>query len=331
MLAQLLRPWAAAYGFTLAARKLLYRIRLLKPRRLPVPVIVVGNLVVGGAGKTPTTLAVVEILRAAGWSPGVVSRGYGSARREPRPVGPHSTPADCGDEPLLIQRRASVPVWVGVDRVATGLALCSAHPEVDVVVSDDGLQHLALARDLEVIVFDARGIGNGRLLPAGPLREPLARAPAANSLVFYNADQPTTRWPGTCAERRLSGAVPLRDWWLGAAGTVMLPESFSGQTVEAAAGIAEPERFFSMLESLGLVLRRWPLADHADWHTVPWPTGHSPILVTEKDAVKLPPTHPDAHRLYVVRLDFSLSNALRAEILDRLSHVARASGAGSTR
>ncbi|MEN9419533.1 MAG: hypothetical protein RI988_3153, partial [Pseudomonadota bacterium] len=289
----MLAPWAAAYGVAIAWRRRLYRLGVWRPQRLPVPVIVVGNLVVGGAGKTPTTLVILNLLRAGGWTPGVVSRGYGSARRDPRPVEPHAAPVDCGDEPLLIRRRAEVPVWVGADRAATGRALCAAHPEVDIVVSDDGLQHLALARDIEVIVFDARGTGNGRLLPAGPLREPFAPTPPKHALVVYNASQPTTPWPGHCVERRLTSVVSLRDWWEGAAGTAGVAESLAGQEVEAAAGIAEPERFFTMLESLGLVVRRWPLPDHADWHTVPWPPGHSPILVTEKDAVKLPPTHPD--------------------------------------
>lgn len=325
LLVQVLRPWATAYAGVLACRQLCYRLGWLKTQRLPVPVIVVGNLVVGGAGKTPTTLAIVRLLRAAGWTPGVVSRGYGSMHRDARSVGPHSAPGDCGDEPLLIQRRTGVPVWVGVDRVAAGRGLCAAHPEVDILVSDDGLQHLALARDIEVVVFDARGVGNGRLLPAGPLREAFSPAPPARALVVYNASQPTTSWPGHCAERRLAGVTPLTDWWRGTSEPAGLLQRFAGQQVDAAAGIAEPERFFGMLEALGLVLRRWPLPDHANWHTVPWPPGGSPILVTEKDAVKLPPTHPDAHRLHVVQLDFSLPAALGDEILRRLGDPARAS------
>lgn len=329
-LGQLLQPLATAYSGALACRKLCYRLGWLKPQRLSVPVIVVGNLVVGGAGKTPTTLALVRLLRAAGWTPGVVSRGYGSVRSEPRAVGPNSEPGDCGDEPLLIHRRTGAPVWVGVDRVAAGRSLCAAHPEVDIVVSDDGLQHLALARDLEVIVFDARGIGNGRLLPAGPLREAFRPTPPPRALVVYNAPQPTTSWPGYCAERRLTGVAPLADWWRGRPAAAGLAHQFADQRVEAAAGIAEPERFFSMLEALGLVLRRWPLPDHADWRTVPWPPGGTPVLVTEKDAVKLQPTHPDAHRLHVVQLDFLLPAALVEEILQRLRCLAPAAATPRT-
>jgi hypothetical protein len=171
-----LLPLAWAYHGVVELRRRLFRQGVLASHRLPVPVIVVGNLIVGGAGKTPTVIAVVELLRRHGRAPGIVSRGYGRDESAVREVRGDSEARRVGDEPLLLARRTGVPVFVGSDRVAAGHALLQAHPAVDVIVSDDGLQHLALGRDIEVLVFDDRGTGNDRLLPAGPLREPLPRS-----------------------------------------------------------------------------------------------------------------------------------------------------------
>ena len=156
-------------------------------QRLAVPVVVVGNITVGGAGKTPLTLWLATQLRERGWRPGIVSRGYGGASTLPRPVTLDSLPAEVGDEPLLLCRRSGVPVWVGRDRVAAGRALLAAHPEVDVVLCDDGLQHYRLARDVEIAVFDGRGAGNGWRLPAGPLRESLERLREVDAVVCNGA------------------------------------------------------------------------------------------------------------------------------------------------
>ena len=152
-------------------RRGLYRANLLKSARLPVPVVVVGNIFIGGTGKTPLTIWLVQALRDAGMRPGVISRGHGSADRAPRAVSAASTPQQVGDEPLLIFQRGGCPVMVGRDRAQAGRALLAAHPDVDVLVTDDGLQHYALQRDVEIVLFDGRGAGNGWLLPAGPLRE----------------------------------------------------------------------------------------------------------------------------------------------------------------
>lgn len=284
--------------------------------RLRVPVVVVGNLVVGGAGKTPTTLALVQALRSRGWQPGVVSRGY--RRQDDAAVleVQADTPArDAGDEPLLIHLRTRAPLVVGRDRHAAARLLLERHPEVDLLIADDGLQHSRLPRDISVIVFDQRGQGNGLPLPAGPLRQLVPGQLPENCHVLYNADQPTTALPGHCAQRRLAGAVRLSDWWRGHPPSPSLLASLAEQSRQrplvAAAGIAEPERFYRQLEQAGLQISRLPLPDHAALDPPPWPHDATDILITEKDAVKLRP-HPSQGlpQLWVVALDFQIPDAL---------------------
>lgn len=284
------------------------------------PVVVVGNLVVGGAGKTPTVIALVHWLRSQGWHPGVVSRGYGREGDDLVDVGSGSEQdaAQTGDEPLLIHLRTGAPLVVCRDRVAAARALCARHPEVDLIVSDDGLQHHRLAREVEVVVFDGRGAGNGLLLPAGPLRQPLPAVASERMLVLYNADQPSTPLPGFVARRSLAGAVPLEAWWQGARGAASPLQAFAGRPVLAAAGMGDPERFFRMLEHAGLQIRRLPLPDHARFSPLPWPADTKEVLVTEKDAVKLQPGTPGAARVWVVALDFSLPAGFTEALSRRL-------------
>lgn len=313
-LSHLLLPLAWLYGLAWQVRRLVYAAGWLQARRAPVPVVVIGNLIVGGAGKTPTVIGVVSALRQHGLTPGVISRGYGSHADHAREVAVDATAADCGDEPLLIRRRTRAPVWVGRDRVAVAHALCAAHPEVDVIVADDGLQHHALARDAQIVVFDERGIGNGRLLPAGPLREPFAARPPKRSAVVYNAGTCSTAWPGPQVARALGGALPLRAWWAGEIATAGGLRSLQGQPLLAAAGIASPQRFFDMLTAAGLAFDRLPLPDHAPLEPRPWPAQTPCIVVTEKDAVKIPADAPDADKIHVATLDFPLP----AETVDAL-------------
>lgn len=272
-----------------------------------MPVIVVGNLVVGGAGKTPTVMALVQALQAAGRRPGVLSRGYGRHSKSLLEVRPDCDAAAVGDEPLLIHRRTGVPVWVGADRVAAARALCAAHAGVDVLVSDDGLQHHALARVAELVVFDDRGVGNGLLLPAGPLRQPLPAQPRVNAFVLYSGTCASTPLPGALATRALGLAWPLAAWWRGDGHAAVAISELRGHTVLAAAGLAAPEKFFAMLEAAGLRLDRLPLPDHAKFDPLPWPVGLAQhVVVTEKDAVKLQPGAPGTERVWVVPLDFTL-------------------------
>jgi tetraacyldisaccharide 4'-kinase len=312
-LMQLLRPLSWLYALLArAGRQRRHR------DRAPVPVVVVGNLIAGGAGKTPTVIALVQELQRAGKHPGVISRGYGRRAAALREVGRDSDAAEVGDEPLLIHRRTGVPVWVGHRRIEAARALCARHPEVDLLVSDDGLQHHALVRDAEVLVFDERGIGNGLLLPAGPLREPLPQRLGAHQRVLYNAARPSTPLPGVVAGRSLSAARPLADWLAGRPGGAVPLAALRGRPLLAMAGIAAPERFFSMLEAAGLKPQRLSLPDHHAYPVLPWPTDTADVLTTEKDAVKLSPAAGGRTRVWVVGLDFALPPPLIQHVLSLL-------------
>lgn len=269
----------------------------------------VGNIVIGGAGKTPTVIALVEGLRRRGWTPGVVSRGYGAGRDRrdlPGRVTADSDPAVVGDEPLVIHRRTGAAVWVDRDRPAAVRSLLRHHPQVDVVVSDDGLQHWPLHRDGEVLVFDERGVGNGLLLPAGPLREPMPRAVEPQAIVVYNAPSASTPLPGLLAERRLGPIRPWLQWHRGDTGPGLSEETLRSRTWRAVAGTGHPERFFAMLESAGLTIVRCPLPDHATLRPRPWIDDGMPVLLTEKDAVKVRPDDVDLPSIHVATLDFQL-------------------------
>lgn len=319
-LAIALWPLSLLYRLLMGLRRLLYRAGLRHAVTLDVPVIVVGNLVAGGAGKTPTVLAVLALLQRQGWTPGVVSRGYGRRHEDASgvlDVQPQTAPEDCGDEPLLLRRRAGVPVCVGRDRVQAAQELRRRHPQVDLIVSDDGLQHWRLERTAQVIVFDERGAGNGWLLPAGPLREPLTVRPPPRSVVIYNAAAPSTPWRGHLARRSLAAAVPLADWWRGELGRVVPLEALRGRTLQAVAGVAQPQRFFTMLRGAGLAITEVPLPDHHDFAILPWPAAEHDleIVLTEKDAVKLLPARIGAARVWVAALDFALDEAAEAELV----------------
>lgn len=323
-LAWLLWPLSALYRLALALRRAGYALGLCRVQHAPVPVIVVGNLVAGGAGKTPTVIALLHVLRAAGLRPGVISRGHGRRGGGVAEVTATSTAGEVGDEPLLIRRRSGVPVWVARRRIDAARALCAAHAEVDVLVADDGLQHLALARDVQVIVFDERGIGNAALLPAGPLRQPMPAHVPVNSHVLYNAPRPSTPWPGALAERGLGGAVRLRDWWAGAPPKPAALQALRGRPVLAAAGMAAPQRFFAMLRDAGLQITPLPLSDHFRFDLLPWPADTPDVVLTEKDAVKLDASADGATRIWVATLDLRLPEAFNAALLDNLRRLQRA-------
>ena len=309
-LARALHPLSWVYGGAAGLRRALYDSGLRRPARAPRPLLVVGNLVAGGAGKTPTVIALVSLLRQVGRTPGVISRGYGRVAHSPLLVDARSRASDVGDEPLLIHLRTRAPVAVAARRIDAALALCAAHPQVDVLIADDGLQHHALARDAQLIVFDERGAGNGLLLPAGPLREPMPLRVPERSIVLYNAPHPTTPLPGFVAARALGGPVALDRWWQGDAAYGAAWSALHGRRVVACAGTAVPERFFTMLRARGLAFDAIALPDHADYAMLPWPDGVDDVVLTEKDAVKIAPERVRGVRVWVAPLDFSLDPAI---------------------
>ncbi|WP_225781574.1 tetraacyldisaccharide 4'-kinase [Xenophilus sp. Marseille-Q4582] len=305
-LAWLLSPFALLFGALGAGRRLAYRRGWKPTHRLPVPVLVVGNVVAGGAGKTPVVIALVQHLQRRGLRVGVVSRGYGRRTPEGLLVQPGSDPRDTGDEPLLIARATGAPLAVDRDRAAAGRRLLAAHPELQLIVSDDGLQHLALARDLEICVFDDRGIGNGWWLPAGPLRESW---PRPCDLVLHTGARPA--FAGFTAQRALADAAVGRDGQ-----RVPLAELASRQDLVAVAGIAQPQNFFDMLRARGVQPAQCiALPDHHDFEApAPWPEG-AQLLCTEKDAAKLWRVAPGA---LAVPLHFAPEAAFFAALDARL-------------
>ena len=320
--ARCLLPLSWLYGALSAARRAMYGARLLHSRPAPCPVVVVGNLVAGGAGKTPTVMALVQWLQRQGHKPGVISRGHARQGRGTALVVRNSAALDVGDEPLLIQLRTGVPVAVGRDRVAAAHLLCAHHPEIDVLVSDDGLQHLGLQRAIEVLLFDDRGAGNGLLLPAGPLRQPVPAGVAPNALVLYTAGRSTTPLPGYLGQRQLTGIVRLSDWWRDPLASPQALSLLAGRGVLAAAGLARPEAFFDMLEAAGLQIQRLPLPDHDALLSLPWAGQPGDVIVTEKDAVKLRPDREHCARVWVARLDFVPEPAFYTALLALLQRFA---------
>ncbi len=319
-------PLAVVFALVAGLRRVTYRLGLRTPVRLPVPVVVVGNLIVGGAGKTPTVIAVVSLLRRAGFVPGIVSRGWGRADdRTIAAVEPGASASAVGDEPLLLRRRTGAPVVVGRDRVGAARELLRRHSDVDVLVSDDGLQHLRLARDAQVLVFDERGAGNGWMLPAGPLRQRLPASVPPRTVVLYNAATPSTPLAGHLARRCLGAIVGLADWQSERRERQVPIDDLRGRRLLAAAGIAQPQRFFGMLAAAGLSFDVLPLADHQQYATLPWPATTREVVTTEKDAVKLDAAAVGATTVWVVALDFSTPETFDAALLDllRSSPVAR--------
>jgi len=274
-----LLPLSWLYCGGVRLRRLAYRRAWLSSYRLPVPVILVGNLTVGGTGKTPLVLRISDLLRSRGYRPGILVRGYGGrGTRWPRLVTGDADPFEVGDESVLLARRSRCPVAAGGDRVAAGKLLVG-NCECDMIVSDDGLQHYGLRRDLEILLIDAsRRFGNGRCLPAGPLREPVARSRTVD-LILCNGDP--------CPSGQVMRLVPGPLVSLADPGITRDLKELRGHRVTAVAGIGNPDRFFTYLRREGLHVDERPYPDHHPFRpedAASWPPG--PVVMTEKDAVK---------------------------------------------
>jgi tetraacyldisaccharide 4'-kinase len=333
MVAWLAAPAAAVHWLAGRALNLTYAVKLRRPVTLPVPVVVIGNLYVGGTGKTPLTLELVRALRARGWHPGIVSRGYGARSGSARLLAPGDTARDVGDEPLLLAQATGVPVAVGAERAAAARLLLAERPEVDLIVADDGLQHRALARDFEIALLHYRGLGNGWLLPAGPLREPRSRLDRVDAIVEHGeVPVVAARAPRYAMQTRLTHAYALAEPGRRTDLARLATEQRErGWRILAAAGIGMPDRFFAMLRDAGLQIDEMPLADHYEFIINPF-QGHCAdrILVTEKDAVKCAANASLAAdpRLWVVPLSTELDPRLVDAVIERLTQVARRTARG---
>jgi tetraacyldisaccharide 4'-kinase len=314
----LLLPLSWLFGSVAAVRRAAYRRGWSQSFRVSRPVIVIGNITVGGTGKTPLTIWLAERLRSRGTRVGIVLRGYGGTSTQwPRDVTNETSADEVGDEAVLLARRTGALVVAGPDRVAA--ANRAIERGADVIVCDDGLQHYRLARDFEIAVIDERrGLGNRRLLPAGPLREPPGRLDSVNLQVLTRRAQPSS--PSNARPNAIVTTPMLGDAVSLGTGDHRSLQSFVGSRVHAIAGIGNPQAFFDALTGLGLTVAAHPLPDHARLAEADIAFGDgAPVLMTEKDAVKCPPG-ADASRLancWVVRLDVAISEA-DAQAIDRL-------------
>lgn len=300
----LLWPLSLLFALLANLNKQLYRCNIKSTIKLPVPVVVVGNITVGGTGKTPLTVYLAQQLTQLGWNVGIISRGYartGLDANVPQAVTPTSNPAQVGDEPLLLARATGVPVFVARQRAVAGRALLAAHPEVNVLLCDDGLQHYALARDIELCVIDgARGLGNGLRLPAGPLREPRSRLKSVDAVVFNGEaclEWLVEQYPKPFSmQLQAASAYQLNkpSWQRNAA-------DFAGETLTAMPGIGNPARFFSTLRGLNYHFTEQAMPDHHAFSAHDLPSSGA-IIVTEKDAVKLSALNlgADGDRIWVL-------------------------------
>ena len=301
----LLWPLTLLSGCWIQINRLLYQSGWRQSVRLPVPVLVVGNVVAGGTGKTPVVISLVQHFTAKGFRVGVIARAYGSAQESVKEVNHNSQAAEAGDEPLLVKQRCGVPVFVGRKRALAAQALLLAYPTTNLIISDDGMQHHALRHDIAICVFDERGPGNGWLLPAGPLREPWPTDPpigVTRHVLYTGKQHPQDAWVAkrSLAAYAINGAGEQRDL-----------REWADQAVQALVAIAKPDVFFQALTQAGLrLVQRWPLPDHASlshWK----PDSHLPIFCTEKDAVKLWPHLPQAWAVPLVcELPLPLLDAL---------------------
>jgi tetraacyldisaccharide 4'-kinase len=309
----LLAPLAALYCAAAGLRRLAYRRGWAPVERVGVPVIVIGNLTVGGTGKTPLVLWLARFLRAHGYRPGLVARGYGGRATGPLAVTADSDPGEAGDEAVLLARRSDCPVVVGRDRAAAARRLLAVSSS-DVIVSDDGLQHYRLGRDIEIAVLDGRRrLGNGLCLPAGPLREPPGRLRTVD-LVVANGEARAGELGMELAVTALRNLQEPR--------RTAAARDFAGTPLHAVAGIGHPARFFDQLRALGLTVIEHPFPDHHRYRPADLEFGDAaPVIMTEKDAVKCRRFAQPRH--WVLEVEARPDPRLGERILQLLKEVPR--------
>ncbi|MCC6535659.1 MAG: tetraacyldisaccharide 4'-kinase [Burkholderiales bacterium] len=320
-LAYALAPIGWIYRAAGALRRALYRAGILASERPEVPVVIVGNIAVGGTGKTPCTIWLAQALAARGFKPGVVSRSYAASARTAGPVYPNDDPNVHGDEAVLLANRLAYPVWSGPRRARTARALLEAHPDVDVLVCDDGLQHYALARDVEIVLIDAeRGFGNGLCLPAGPLREPRSRLRNVDAIVV-NGEAGAAALPQHVPRYRMRmRAERFRN--LADNARTAAAQDFEGKRVAAVAGIANPARFFAQLHALGIRFSVHAFADHHPYSASDLRLdGAQIVLMTEKDAIKC--ARFGDHRMWMLPVSADIEAGLLELVIDRIGARSR--------
>jgi tetraacyldisaccharide 4'-kinase len=309
----LLLPLALLFSMLARMRRIAYRFGLLKVVSAPLPVVVVGNLNVGGSGKTPLVIWLVKQLQARGYTPGVISRGYGGSG-EMSAVHAASSPGVVGDEPVLIARRTHCPLWVGGDRAAAANCLISSNPQVDIIISDDGLQHYRLGRDVEIAVIDGqRQFGNGLMLPAGPLREPISRLDKVDAAVVNGGQAP--RMAVSAFAMRLVGNefVNLAD-----PSKRKPAQQFGKMNLHAVAGIGDPERFFAQLRSFGLSITPHAFSDHHPFTASDVEFANADaVLMTEKDAIKCASFARDFW--WALPVDAQIDSALADLVIEKIN------------
>lgn len=314
-------PLARLFQFIVSFRFGLFVLGYKAQTRVGVPVVVVGNIFIGGTGKTPLVIWLVQQLQAAGFKPGVISRGYGAHADRVVVLDADSQASMVGDEPLLIAQHTGVPVAVGRDRVAVARCLLSTRPEIDVLVADDGLQHYFLARDIEIMLFDQRGTGNGWMLPAGPLREPVQRR-RDFTVLNAAADVCLDSVPGMPPDAVRMQLLPQHVYQLCDPKVRKPLSELRAEKILAAAGIGNPQRFFSMLSAAGVRFSSMPLADHFAFDAQTFRQIDADcILITEKDAVKcrqIPDLQNDA-RIWVVPVLAQLESGFATDLLHMIS------------
>ena len=322
-----LLPLSWVFYVLSALRRALFRCGILVRQKLAVPVIVVGNISVGGTGKTPLVIWLAAQLKLAGFKPGIISRGYGGVTGHITEVLANSLADQVGDEPLLMARRTQCPVFVGAHRVDAGRALLKAHPEVNVILSDDGLQHYRLKRDIEIAVLDAqRGFGNAQLLPAGPLRENIQRLNSVDAIVINKA--------GHSSPLKASLLAPVFDMQLSGQKFISLldgktqqpPQFFTGKSLVAVAGIGNPQRFFDALSQMGLVFERTNFQDHQPFSAQDLLAfAGKTILMTEKDAVKCEQfaSRNAQYDIWVLPVSANIDHELNALVLRKLLTISK--------
>lgn len=322
ILSVILRPFTQIFSYVSQKRRQKYLSGSLKIKKLPIPVIIVGNIHVGGTGKTPITTKIVKDLQAKGVKIGIISRGYGRKMRHIHILQPNSTAEQAGDEPLMLYRHTNAPTAVGSNRYETGLALLAQYPDLQIIISDDGLQHYALARDLEIVVFPAADIQRNHLtlLPNGCLREPLFRLNEADFIILSNSnkdkiDFPIIRQPEKIFHSQIHLGIPYR--FNQSNDKLLASELQPYHTCSAIAGIARPERFFNALKQIGFHLKQtYILPDHETIELSDLPQTDY-IFVTEKDAVKLPSYTPN--NVWVLPIDVTISPDLTNAILTKIA------------